>query len=83
MADISSSTWFFTLFIFAIGSLVFAGGMAFIVRAVWTSPAKRGPFKSVILCRLFAALIALVFITGVVLPVYRVVTLILTMGGFL
>ena len=83
MADIGGSTWFFTMLIFAIGSLVVAGGMGVIVWCVWNGPAKRGPFKSVILCRLFAALIALVFITGVVLPVYRVVTLILTMGGFL
>jgi len=83
MADITTLQWINTLIVFAVGSVVCLGIVAVCAWCVWTSPAKRGPFKSIILSRLLVVVSLSFFISGIVLPVYRVVKLILTMGGFL
>jgi len=81
MADVTTFQWVITLFIFAMGCAGAVGMLVTVVGCVITKPTKRGPFKSIILCRLLGAVITVVFITYVVLPVYGVVTLILTMAG--
>jgi len=83
MADVTTAQWVITLFIFVMGCAGAVGMLVTVVGCVITKPTKRGPFKSIILCRLLGVVITVVFITYVVLPVYRVVNLILTMGGFL
>lgn len=83
MADISTSTWVITAIVFALGCLGALGILIMVVGCVIAKPTKRGPFKSIILCRVLGAVITLVFITYVVLPVYSAVNLLLTMVGWL
>lgn len=83
MADITTLQWINTLIIFALGCIAAFGIIGMSAWCVWKYPAKRGLFKSIILSRLLVVGAVSFFISGVVLPVYRVVKLILTMGGFL